>query len=196
MLCEKCKKNEAKINLVKIVNGEKQQIWLCEECAKNISSIPFLSSIPDGVGFPFQEILNGLLTGVENTNIKDEKEKIKPVCPTCGLTYDEFKKTKKAGCPDCYSVFKDQIKAIIKNVHGEKIHQGRIPSKAHKEFFQRDKLKNLKQQLQILIEEEEYEKAAIIRDEIREIELYIIKSNTDFDKQKCEEENCNGQLDS
>ena len=45
MLCEKCKKNEAKINLVKVVNGEKQQIWLCEECAKNISSIPFLKPI-------------------------------------------------------------------------------------------------------------------------------------------------------
>lgn len=25
MLCEKCKKNEAKINLVKIVNGEKMK---------------------------------------------------------------------------------------------------------------------------------------------------------------------------
>lgn len=196
MLCEKCKKNEAKINLVKIVNGERQQIWLCEECAKNISNIPFLSSIPDGAGFPFQEILNGLLTGVENAKPKAEKEKIKPVCLTCGLTYDEFKKTKKVGCPDCYGVFKDSIKAIIKDVHGEKTHKGRIPSRAHKEFFQRDKLKNLKQQLQILIEEEEYEKAAVIRDEIREIELYIIRSNIGSDNQACEEENCNGQLDS
>lgn len=196
MLCEKCKKNEAKINLVKIVNGEKQQIWLCEECAKNISSIPFLSSIPDGAGFPFQEILNGLLTGVENTKPKAKEDKIKPVCPTCGLTYDEFKKTKKIGCSDCYVVFKEPIRAIIKNIHGEKIHKGRIPGKAHKEFFQRDKLKNLKQQLQILIEEEEYEKAAIIRDEIREIELYIIKSNVGTDNQQYEEENCNGKLDS
>ena len=75
MLCEKCKKNEARINLVKIVNGEKQQIWLCEECAKNISNIPFLSSIPEGAGFPFQEVLNGLLTGVENAqnNVKENQ---------------------------------------------------------------------------------------------------------------------------
>lgn len=196
MLCEKCKKNEAKINLVKIVNGEKQQIWLCEECAKNISSIPFLSSIPDGAGFPFQEILNGLLTGADNANPKMKEDKIKPVCPTCGLTYDEFKKTKKVGCSDCYIVFKDSIRAIIKSIHGEKIHKGRIPGKAHKEFCQRDKLKNLKQQLQILIEEEEYEKAAIIRDEIREIELYIIKSNVGTDNQQYEEENFNGKLDS
>ena len=189
MLCDKCKKNEAKINLVKIINGEKQQIWLCEECAKNISNIPFLSSIPDGAGFPFQEILNGLLTGVENAKPKMEKEKIKPVCLTCGLTYDEFQKTKKAGCSDCYIVFKDSIKSIIKNVYGEKTYKGRIPSKAHKELFQRDKLKNLKHKLQILIEQEEYEKAAVIRDEIRKIELYIIESNVGVEKQTCEEEN-------
>lgn len=193
MLCEKCKKNEARINLVKIVNGEKQQIWLCEECAKNISNIPFLSSIPDGVSFPFQDVINGLLTGVENSKNKVKQEK--PVCPTCGLTFDEFKKTKKIGCSDCYVVFKDSIRAIIKNVHGEKKHIGRIPSRAHKEFFQRDKLKNLKQKLQILIEEEEYEKAAIIRDEIRAIELYIIQSNIGFEN-RCKEENCNEQLDS
>ena len=196
MLCEKCKKNEAKINLVKIINGEKQQIWLCEECAKNISNIPFLSSIPDGAGLPFQEILNGLLTGVENIKPKEKKEKINPVCRTCGLTYDELKKTKKVGCPECYGVFNNEIKAIIKNVYGERTHKGRIPSKAHKEFFKRDKLKNLKQQLQVLIQEEKYEKAAVIRDEIREMELYIINSNTNCDNQACEEEKCNEHLDS
>ena len=189
MLCEKCKKNEARINLVKIINGEKQQIWLCEECAKNISNIPFLNSIPDGAGFPFQEILNGLLTGVENS--KPRKQRIKPSCPTCGLTYDEFKKIKKVACSDCYSVFKEPIKAIIKNTYGEKVHKGRIPNRIHKEFFQRDKLKNLKQQLQILIEEEQYEKAAIIRDEIRQIELHIIDSNIGSNNNVCKEENCN-----
>lgn len=193
MLCEKCKKNEAKINLVKIINGEKQQIWLCEECAKNISNIPFLSSIPDGAGFPFQEVINGLLTGVENSAPKKEIEK--KVCPVCGLTLEELKKTKKVGCSNCYIVFKEPIKAIIKNVTKEGKHIGRIPNRTQKEFLQRDKLKNLKQKLQILIEKEEYEEAAVVRDEIRQIELYIIKSNVK-DDEKCEEENCNEQLDS
>ena len=57
-------------------------------------------------------------------------------------------------------------------------------------------MKHLKQQLQILVSDEEYEKAAIIRDEIREMELYIIESNINSEKQDCKEENCNGQLDS
>lgn len=193
MLCEKCKKNEAKINLVKIINGEKQQIWLCEECAKNISNIPFLSSIPDGAGFPFQEVINGLLAGVENHSPKKNQEK--KVCPVCGLAIEELKKTKKVGCSNCYIVFKEQIKAIIKNANKEGKHVGRIPDRVHKEFFQRDRLKNLKQKMQILIEKEEYEEAAVIRDEIREIELYIIKSNLESNG-TCKEENCNEQLDS
>lgn len=64
MLCEKCKKNEAKINLVKIVNGEKHEIWLCEDCAKNITNIPFLSSFAEEANFPFQSILTGILSNV------------------------------------------------------------------------------------------------------------------------------------
>lgn len=53
MLCEKCKKNEVKINLVKIVNGEKYEIWLCEDCVKNIINILFLSLFVEEVNFLF-----------------------------------------------------------------------------------------------------------------------------------------------
>ena len=43
MLCEKCRKNEARINLVKILNGQKQEIWLCENCAKDIACLLYTS---------------------------------------------------------------------------------------------------------------------------------------------------------
>ncbi|MCI5628187.1 MAG: excinuclease ABC subunit B, partial [Clostridium sp.] len=39
MLCQKCKKNQANVHLVKLVNGEKSDVWLCEECARKISDI-------------------------------------------------------------------------------------------------------------------------------------------------------------
>ena len=192
MLCEKCKKNEAKINLVKVVNGEKQQIWLCEECAKNISSIPFLKPIGEGEGFPFQDVINGLISSVEEMQKKEEKL----VCNYCGMTVEEFKKKGKPGCSDCYRVFRNLINDKIKDSQAGVKHVGRIPELGGKELLQRNKLKNLKQQLKVLIQDEEYEKAAIVRDEIREIELYIIKSNTSDDEAGVKGEKFDEKLDS
>ena len=105
MLCEKCKKNEAKINLVTVVNGQKHEIWLCENCAKDISNIPFFSSIGQNVNFPFQGMLTDILSSVDNSKINIDNNKIKEiVCSNCGLTYGEFKKT---GSPDVLIVIKN-----------------------------------------------------------------------------------------
>lgn len=191
MLCEKCKKNEAKINLVKVVNGEKQQIWLCEECAKNISSIPFLKPIGEGAGFPFQEMINGLISSVEDIAKKEEKL----ACSKCGTTFEEVKKTSNLGCQECYRIFRNIINDKIKDSQAGADHVGRIPKVGGKELLQRNKLKSLKQQLQMLIKEEEYEKAAIVRDEIKEIELCIIESNIKDNETGIEGENYNEKLD-
>lgn len=188
MLCEKCKKNEAKINLVKVVNGEKQQIWLCENCAKDISSIPFFNPTGDAAGFPFQEVLTGLLSSVENS-IPGKVEKT--VCHSCGMTKEEFIKTGKAGCANCYSVFRKQIN----EANGTAKYKGRIPKVGGEELIQRNNLKNLKQKLQELIVKEEYEEAAVVRDKIRDIEKHIIESNINKNKINLEEENCNEKLD-
>lgn len=192
MLCEKCRKNEAKINLVKVVNGEKQQIWLCEECARNISSIPFFNPMGEGASFPFQEMINGLISSVEDIAKKEQKL----ICEKCGVTFEEFKKTGKTGCQECYRVFRNIINDKIKNSQPGVKHIGRIPKVGGKELLQRNKLKNLKQQLQVLIQEEEYEKAAVVRDEIKQIELYIINSNLRDNEAGTEGEEYDEKLDS
>lgn len=45
-------------------------------------------------------------------------------------------------------------------------------------MVQRKNLKDLKEEMQKLIVAEEYERAAIVRDEIKKLELYILESNT------------------
>ena len=34
MLCENCGKNHANVQYTEIINGEKKQIFLCEECSQ------------------------------------------------------------------------------------------------------------------------------------------------------------------
>lgn len=190
MLCEKCKKNEAKINLVKMVNGEKYEIWLCENCARDISDIPFLNSIGKETDIPFQGILTGLISNIGKVQTKEI------VCNSCGLTYEEFKKNGKLGCADCYRAFSKVLEPIIKNAQIGTKHIGKIPKINGKELVQRRTLKELKEQLQKLIVSEEYERAAIVRDKIKSLELSIMDNNLVEKEVNIREEKCNGKLDS
>lgn len=196
MLCEKCKKNEAKINLVTVVNGQKHEIWLCETCVKDISSIPFFSSIGQDVNLPFQGMLTEILSSVDKNKIDIDNNKIKElVCSNCGVTYDEFKKTGRLGCSACYSEFKVVLDPRIKSLQAGVRHIGKIPKMKGKELAKRRRLKDLKEEMQKLILAEEYERAAIARDEIKKLELYILESNIK-EIVNGKERNCNEQLDS
>jgi len=195
MLCEKCKKNEAKINLITVVNGQKHEIWLCENCVKDVSSIPFFSSIGQNANFPFQDMLTGMLSNFDSTKVEMDNNKIKEiVCSNCGLTYDEFKKTGKLGCSDCYEEFKVVLEPRIKSLQAGVKHIGKIPNMKGVELIRRRKLKGLKEEMQKLILTEEYERAAIVRDEIRTLELYILESNIK-ETVNVEEKNCDGNIE-
>lgn len=191
MLCEKCKKNEARINLVKVVNGEKYEIWLCENCAKDISDIPFLNSIGEGINFPFQGIISGILSNVENVKERPKNT----VCSNCGLTYDEFKKNGKLGCGNCYKEFSNLLETKIKKIQTGSKHVGKIPKINGKDIIQRRELKSLKLQLQNLISNEEYERAAVVRDKIKKVELYIQENNIQEKEVNVKEEKCSEKLD-
>jgi protein arginine kinase activator len=167
MLCEKCKKNEAKVNLITVVNGQKHEIWLCESCVKDISNIPFFSSIGQNGALPFQGMLTEILSNVGSKANVDNNDVNEIVCSNCGLTYDEFKKTGRLGCSDCYVAFKVVLEPRIKSLQAGVKHIGKIPRMKGQEIVRRRKLKDLKAEMQKLIVTEDYERAAIVRDEIK-----------------------------
>ncbi|WP_297429420.1 UvrB/UvrC motif-containing protein [Clostridium sp.] len=191
MLCEKCRKNEAKINLITVMNGQKHEIWLCENCAKDIANIPFLNSITQNASIPFQGMLTEILSNIDGNKSSIDNDKIKEiVCSNCGLTYNEFKRTGKLGCSCCYKDFKVVLEPRIKSLQAGTKHVGKIPKMKGKELVQRRKLKDLKEEMQKLIVAEEYERAAIVRDEIKKLELYILEKNTN-QSVNIKGENCN-----
>lgn len=165
MLCEKCKVNDATVHIVKMTNGNKQEMRLCEKCANDITDIPFGENFEAIDGFTFQNLLSGLVDYMNN-NAKDKEVK-ENSCDNCGMTYSEFKKTGLLGCSKCYEVFSNTIKPVVKRVQGDVEHLGKIPTKAGKEIIEKKRLLKLKEELQNAILAEEYEKAAVIRDEIK-----------------------------
>lgn len=165
MLCQKCNKNQANVHLVKMINGEKNSVWICEGCAKKISDIS-VSVASNMSEKSIQNLLGGFFEELE----KNREPKMDVICKNCGLTYSEFEKKNQAGCGKCYDSFKDSLDEKVIKVKKGTFHIGKVPNKGYKKVIDQTTILELKEQLRKVISKEEYEKAAIIRDKIRFLE--------------------------
>ena len=139
---------------------------LCEDCAKEGDKMDF------GVQFTLNDLFGGLLGfDIEEESAKNTKKD--KVCNRCGLSYRRILNTGKFGCPDCFVNFREEIKPLLRSIHGHDEHNGKIPTNTDNRLSNRRKIKELKERLDLSILEERYEDSAKIRDEIRELEKYI-----------------------
>lgn len=170
MLCQKCKKNEANVFLSESINGKEKTYALCSDCARELKekgefNSPISSSFFDtdiDVGNLFSSLLGGH-SSVANA-AKSKR------CPICGSTFANFVKLGRAGCSGCYAEFSSEIADTVSRIHGNTVHKGRAPKAFKKKFDRAKLLSDLKNQLASAIATEEFERAAELRDKIREIE--------------------------
>lgn len=174
MKCEKCGKNEATMYYKETINGTTREMHLCPECAqKEHLGSAFESAFQEFGGFwsdPFHSFLGGGfgslwqdMLGTPAATMLDTERR----CPTCGLTDHELRQTGRVGCPDCYQTFADILDPYVQKVHGATRHIGASPAA---EPAKADPIDTLKAQLKTAIEQEDYEQAAHLRDEIRRLE--------------------------
>lgn len=184
MICQNCNENEANVKYTQIINGVKKQMNLCDECAKKlgIDNISFNMPInfSNFLGDMFEDYTDGFFPSL----IKPETL----LCDKCGNSYDDFIKSGKFGCDECYDTFKSQIDSLLKNIHGVNHHIGRngrmlgetVQNKEEngenadkkqetKSQEKQNKLEELKARLKQEIKEERYEDAAKTRDEIKNL---------------------------
>ena len=99
MKCQKCNKREATTHLTRIVNGYKEELHLCSECAAHSQEYEDMKA---DMNVGFSDFLLGLIGG----NKKKQAAAISPteqntdVCPTCHMTFSDFLNTGKLGCGD------------------------------------------------------------------------------------------------
>lgn len=166
MLCDDCGKREATVHLTKIINDKVTEMHLCEECAKNHKEFDFDAS------FSIHNFLTGLLDNVQESPFKiDYITSTK--CERCGLTYSRFRQIGKFGCSNCYSSFNEKLIPLFKRIHGHENHIGKVPRRAGGVIRIKKEISRLKNQLEVAVRNEEYEKAAQIRDKIRELQAQI-----------------------
>jgi len=164
MLCDICKKKEATVHLTEIVDDKVKKLHLCEDCAREKSE-------EMEAHFGLADLLSGLADlAPAKTKRTEETQEVSVKCPKCGFTFRDFRKIGRLGCPACYDTFKDNLSPLLKKIHGSERHTGKIPSRKEVKRDTKTILANLKERLEEAVKHEEFEEAARLRDEIREIE--------------------------
>ncbi|NMB34331.1 MAG: hypothetical protein GX992_08955 [Clostridium sp.] len=161
MLCQKCQKREAKIQITQIVNSNKSVVYLCECCARGEEKY--------NIGSPLS--INDFFSGIMGIPYMAKQQQThEPVCDKCGMTYSEFNKVGKVGCSNCYRVYGDRLMPLLKKLHGNMQYNGKIPKRIFSSVKASSEISKLKKQLNDAVKSEEYERAAVLRDQIRELE--------------------------
>ena len=175
MLCQICKKKEVAITLTKIVEEQKTEIHLCKDCAAAFSDKFSIFPLPQ---FDINDLLADLLNAIDLYHKEEGIVLDKEIeCSNCHLTYNDFRKSGKLGCSVCYQDFRDQLTPLLRRLHGNSEHLGKIPQQSKGKSNKIKKIKQLKKELQELILKEEYEQAANTRDEILKLEGVLKKKN-------------------
>lgn len=160
MLCDLCAKNQATVHLTEIIDDQMNELHLCEECARHKSA-----QMEQQFG------LGDLLAGLADFEKPGtEKEAVGLKCPGCGFNYSDFKKIGRLGCSECYPTFKKYLGPLLKKIHGSLVHLGKSPAKTAKVSPAASELLELRRRLQQAIENEAFEEAAKLRDQIKESE--------------------------
>lgn len=190
MLCQICQEREATIHLKQTRQGKTTEYHLCELCAseQNLGQQmkgylnQMFGHTPLSVGNIF--IPAG---GIPEFGQGGSRQL---TCPNCGLSYEEFRKTGLFGCSQCYEAFSERLDPVFRRVQGNIRHHGKKRA-AHSSETTDDtprgqqspeaaetvpgsseatQIDKLRQQLKAAVEQEDYETAARLRDQIHMLE--------------------------
>jgi protein arginine kinase activator len=163
MRCDHCGKSDAVIHLTKVENNEMKTSYLCENCA---SDKGFGTSAPASAA-PLTDFLAQMGKGLGT-----EAPSPAAACSSCGLTVADFKRTGRLGCAACYSQLDVHLRGLLRRLHGGTSHAGKVVA-PHPDAPQEDqsaRVSSLRRSLQQAVDREDFERAAVLRDQIRRIE--------------------------
>ena len=160
MLCCACKEKPATVHLTQIVGDKMQKLDLCEDCAKT-------KGVNDPTSFSLADA--DVLFGLGASQEIDQTAGTEMKCPRCGFTQVDFKKSGRLGCPECYKTFAEGLGGLLKAMHKGTRHTGKVPEALRESREQSDRLKMLQKKLAKAIDDENFEQAACLRDEIKQM---------------------------
>ncbi len=159
MKCDICHDRTAVIFVQQVSRGNSVELHLCEQCAKERGFSTDANRVDISLG--------GIFSGLSES--RQGEEEAGPVCPACGCSLQSIKRTRRVGCADCYSRFKAEIVAILRQEGIEAAMPATQGEPRERAFPETADAGTLKRELQRAIDQENYELAAYYRDRLRSL---------------------------
>ncbi|MEA1913040.1 MAG: UvrB/UvrC motif-containing protein [candidate division WOR-3 bacterium] len=141
MKCELCGKNEAKYKYYEVNSDSIRELNICEDCARK----------------------KGIAFRNKTTRVRTENSE----CLNCRLSFKEFKKMNKLGCPECYKAFREKLKIILAQIHPGIIHKGKKPIRDTRVLSAKKEIRELKRKLKKYVDLEDFEDAVKARNKLQ-----------------------------
>ena len=118
-----------------------------------------------------QPLLEQMILGM----IREKKSKAirrasnsEKICTGCGLSFQNFLDSGRLGCPKCYIAFREELKPLLRRIHGTTRHDA-VKRKSRVKASRGKVIDRLRKELIAAVEEEAFERAAVLRDRMREL---------------------------
>ncbi len=160
MKCYRCSKH-ATLHITEIIKSVPHELHLCEDCAQQYQKNPDSQS-EEGAFKP---------SGTSGDKPLDELDKL--LCPTCGMSFREFRNQGRLGCAHCSRAFQEELYPLLENIHGETRHCGKTPKRAPMASQKQTDLIRLRNEFKQAVASESYEQAARLRDQIQTVEAEL-----------------------
>ena len=164
MLCEQCGENEATVRVEAYApDGTSAARMLCAECASKLR--PNFKALR---ALDISDFLNALIGKIRENRQEKEADRFDARCSICGYTFADYRKSGVVGCAACYRAFREPIEEVLVKHNGSALYMGSAPDggQTNDDIY---RLKKLKDKLRAAVEQEDFESAARLRDEVREL---------------------------
>lgn len=167
--CTSCQKQAATVHVLDLAAGElARKQHLCQACAESLGVVQPKGHKTTPMSAAILEDLIGSMTGEKGEKVRSRRG-VGPICPACGTSAADFKMRHRFGCARCYETFRASLLPLLERVHDATRHEGRFPAQQLGRIPP-DTFADLRRRLEAAIQDENYEEAATLRDQLRNIE--------------------------
>lgn len=168
MLCQKCHKSLATMRYAEVVGGKVSELQLCADCMARMQD-----ETASGFELAGVAAAKGRAKAAAPASAAAEAKVPHRVCRSCGADLKEAIQTGRVGCASCYDALGDTLEPLLRGFHVGLRHRGKEPRVTDERKLKRSELHSLRALLRSTLKSENYEEAARLRDQIRDLELAI-----------------------
>jgi len=166
--CQSCHEREAVVHLTEIVAGQVTTVHLCGRCAAERG----IATDAEAAATPLGSFLAAMSPTAAMPPLPSAEA---ATCPACGASLADIRSSGRLGCATCWSTFERPLRDLVRRLHGGTRHVGEAyedPAgvgdlEALRARHERTRLRDA---LRDAVAEEDFERAAELRDRLRAME--------------------------